>query len=184
LPVSRKSISGKSGFLCATVSSAALVDCDIVTALGGSRGASWLSRIGAYIWWEISAPELSEPSRSWIRLVGILRSGYRIMFRAGLSHNIKRCHGRKTWCSDPPIQSHNQTEVISPSFEGSDKIINARRLSFAPDSNGWNTGEYDTRSEQGSSEGNGLWLYTLRDSKFLGKKFSEHAKTQSLTRIT
>jgi hypothetical protein len=58
--------------------------------------ASWLSRIGAYIWWEISPPDVSEPSKLWTRLVSLLRSGCRHIFRARLSQTTKRCRGRKT----------------------------------------------------------------------------------------
>jgi hypothetical protein len=34
------------------------------------------------------------------------------MFRAGLRQSTKRSRGRKTSCSNPPIQSHNQTEAV------------------------------------------------------------------------
>ena len=50
---------------------------------------------------------MSEPSKLWIRLADILRSGCRNIFRGGSSLNTKSCHGRKTWCSDAPIRSHH-----------------------------------------------------------------------------
>ena len=55
-----------------------------------------LARIGAYIWWEISVPKRSEPSKSSIRLAGILGSGCRNIFREASSQNTKSSHGRKT----------------------------------------------------------------------------------------
>ena len=68
---------------------------------------AWLGRIGDYICWETSAPKLSEPSKLWIRLADILRSGCRNIFRGGYSLSTKSCHGRKTWFSDAPIRSHH-----------------------------------------------------------------------------
>src|SRR5262249_27635716 len=66
--------------------------------------------------WEISAPKLSEPSKLWIRLADILRSGCRNIFRGGSSLNTKSCDGRKTWCSDAPIRS--QHPEAEPAIRG------------------------------------------------------------------
>jgi hypothetical protein len=54
------------------------------------------SRIGAYIWSEISAPKLSEPSKSWMRLADILRSGY----RNTISRGIEPEHKTLPWQED------------------------------------------------------------------------------------
>jgi hypothetical protein len=56
------------------------------------------------------------------------------------------------------------------------------RLRFRRKLNQWNTGDYDTRSAQVLSEGNGLSSFTLKGSKQLGSKFLERAKTLSFTR--
>ncbi|MGC2076416.1 MAG: hypothetical protein WA728_10370, partial [Xanthobacteraceae bacterium] len=68
-----------------------------------TRGASWLIRIGAYIWWAVSGAAVSEPSRSPIRLASLLPSDYGNIFRAEFNQNARRCHGKKT---SSPIRSH------------------------------------------------------------------------------
>ena len=46
----------------------------------------------------------------------------------------------------------------------------------------WNTGEYDTRSAPGLSEGNGLLLFILTELKSVETRFSEIVNTQNFTR--
>ena len=84
-----------------------------------------------------------------------------------------------------PAKENGALQLLqSVPVPGSDKIINARVHGFAPNSIGWNTGEYDTRSAQGLSEGSGLWPFILGELKRLETKFSERAKTQNFKRVS
>jgi hypothetical protein len=73
-----------------------------VTAFERSHRAAWQSRFGAYIWWEINAPNVSERSTPWIRLVGLQRSDCENIFRGEFGQILQHSRGRKTLYLDLP----------------------------------------------------------------------------------